>query len=472
MSRYGGLAYSAYRRLPLFLQEAAVDLICARRCAHERGRAFSALVGELCRMQNSDPAGISEWQRKRLAAVLEAARGTDFYRPLLPSPEAVARDPEGVFRSLPVISRAEILESPARFLNEGRKGGIPTSTSGTTGTPLRVFWSRESHDWERALIWRHRLSVGCRMCSDWRGMLGGHRIVPVHAKKPPFWRTSRLAHLTYFSTYHLSPANAAAYAEFIGRRGIRSLEGYPSVLYALASSMEERGLSLSLSSVFFGAEPMHSFQKQTIERVFGCRAWDYYGLTERVASASEFECANGLHVNWENCILEILDPSGRPVDPGQRGEITGTSLSNLAFPILRYRTGDVSSFLEGPCTCGRHSPRIAPVDTKREDLLLLPDGSLLSASNLTFPFKQARNIRLSQIYQPETSRLVVRIVPAPGFSEEDSSRLRRAVADLLPKGVTVEIELVQEIRATRSGKYAFCVSEVSPSETGSAQRTE
>jgi phenylacetate-CoA ligase len=319
-------------------------------------------------------------------------------------------------------------------------------------------------DWERALIWRQRIAAGCRFGLHWVGMLGGHRIVPVEQLNPPFWRECPPARLAFLSTYHLSPDNASHYHKYLSERGVDFLSGYPSALYALALSLRKNGLALPLKGVFYGAEPLHAFQRDAIEAVFGCYLWDYYGLTERVVSASEFECRNGLHINWENSFFEVLGPDGRDVRTGEAGELVGTSLSNTSFTILRYRTGDMTKLLEGECTCGRISPRITAIDTKVEDLLVMPDGSLLSASNLTFPFKGMSHIRQSQIYQKVPSELVIRIVPDLGFSDEDADKLRREVEEMLPRGVEVKIKCMASIPANSSGKFSFAVSEVDRSE--------
>jgi len=127
---------------------------------------------------------------------------------------------------------------------------------------------------------------------------------------------------------------------------------------------------------------------------------------------------------------------------------------------LRYRTGDMTRLLEGECTCGRLSPRIAAIGTKVEDLLVMPDGSLLSASNLTFPFKGMSHIRQSQIYQKVPEELIVRIVPEVGFGDEDAERLGREIQEILPAGVKVVIQRMESIPLNSSGKFSFAVSEV------------
>lgn len=459
---YSGLKYGMYSSLPVWMQNLAVSCISSRRYMHETGTHFQRLVGQLMEMQFWPARDIRSFQEVRLADVLLAAAGTPFYRGLLPGEDSIRRDPVAVLKSLPVLDKKMVAGRAEAFISRGASasGLVKYGTSGTTGFPLHVYWNRSAIDWERALIWRHRACAGFRIGHDWVGVLGGHRIVPVRQGRPPFWRDCRRARLSYLSTYHISPGNIPHYGEYIRERGIAFLSGYPSALYALAFSMQKAGIRCPLKGIFYGAEPLHGFQRQAIEDTFECSLFDFYGLTERVVSASEFECRNGLHINWENSFYEVLDPSGRDVAPGQQGELVGTSLSNTSFTLLRYRTGDLTSLLEGECPCGRASPRITHIETKVEDLLVIPGGRLLSASNLTIPFKNASCIRQAQIYQRVPHELEVRIVPDENFSAAISERLARDIQDVLPEEVSVSVVLVDSIPLNRSGKYSFAVSEV------------
>lgn len=460
--KHSGFQYRLYRRLPWQIQDLLVTHAGRKRWVHENSRKFRSLVDALLEEQFLEPEEIRTRQERRLVSILEAAASTEFYSGMLPSRREIESDPFAVLAGVPVLDREEVRRNGAGLINPSFRGKIIRhGTSGTTGTPLQTFWTRECIDMERALIWRQRMVTGLEFGKEWRGMLGGHQIVPLEQDSPPYWRISRSARQVYFSTYHLSPSTAASYLEALKKYDVKALEGYPSVLYALALGFSRKGLSYPLKGIYYGAEPLQDFQRKLLEEVFQCYVWDYYGLTERVASASEFECKNGLHENWENCILEIVDAKGNPVPEGEYGELAGTSLSNAGFPLLRYRTGDMTRFLPGKCDCGRHSRRIARIDTKREDLLHMPDGALLSASNLTFPFKEVDNILESQLYQNSAGMIQVRIVPAAGYTDSDGKKLLAGLRKMIPGSVNIELVKVESIPRTSSGKFRFCVSDVS-----------
>lgn len=457
-----GAIRGLYERLPVSVQNAVVSLYGARRWMHERSRGFQNRVDWLLESQHASPDEIAAYRRERLIEVLNAAKNTKYYCKILPSEKTIEDSPFEVLRDVPVLSREDLGRNTQELVNIEYSGKlIEHGTSGTTGSPLQIYWTPECMDMERALIWRQRRVTGLEFGKSWRGMLGGHRIVPLNVNRPPYWRISKLAKQVYMSTYHLSFERAEDYLYCLRKHEIKHLEGYPSVLYALAKILREAGLNCQLEGIYYGAEPLMDFQRACIQDVFSCYIWDYYGLTERVASASEFECRNGLHENWENCFLEIVDEDGNVLPEGEYGELVGTSFSNLGFPLLRYRTGDMTRFLPGECTCGRSSRRMAAIDTKREDLLVMPDGSLLSASNLTYPFKEVEHVRMSQLYQEKPDKIEVRVVPADDYSAGDGEKLLAGLREFVPPGVSVELRLVEEIPRLASGKYSFCVSELS-----------
>lgn len=103
---------------------------------------------------------------------------------------------------------------------------------------------------------------------------------------------------------------------------------------------------------------------------------------------------------------------------------------------------------------------MTPVDTKRENLLVMPDGSLLSASSLTYPFKSIRHVCESQLVQRERGVLTVRLVPARDYCEDDGRHLVQGLRECVPPSVEIRLELVDSIPRLASGKFAFCVSEV------------
>lgn len=152
----------------------------------------------------------------------------------------------------------------------------------------------------------------------------------------------------------------------------------PSYALYLAEQGEEMGVdmrSLRLRVGILGAEPWSERMREEIEDRLGIKALDIYGLSEIIGPGVSIECAegrNGLHVFEDHFIVETINPvTGEPVPYGEPGELVFTSLTKEAFPLIRYRTRDLSRLMEEPCKCGRTHVRMARVSGRSDDMLII-----------------------------------------------------------------------------------------------------
>lgn len=158
-----------------------------------------------------------------------------------------------------------------------------------------------------------------------------------------------------------------------------ALVGTPSYALHIATYLRERGIhpeELRLRAGLFGAEPWSEAMREEIERGLHLKAFDNYGLTELIGPGVAFECSerNGLHVNEDHFIMEIVDRKTlKPLPPGEEGELVFTTISKQGFPVIRFRTGDVSAVLEGSCPCGRTLARMRRVSGRVDDMIIV-DG--------------------------------------------------------------------------------------------------
>jgi phenylacetate-coenzyme A ligase PaaK-like adenylate-forming protein len=132
---------------------------------------------------------------------------------------------------------------------------------------------------------------------------------------------------------------------------------------------------LSLRAGLFGAEPWSNELRTRIEQLLGLRALDIYGLSEVIGPGVASECylaADGLHVNEDHFLVEVIDPvSGQPVPDGTAGELVFSTVTKQALPLLRYRTGDISSLRHGTCRCGRTLVKMSKVAGRKDDMLVI-----------------------------------------------------------------------------------------------------
>ncbi len=147
-----------------------------------------------------------------------------------------------------------------------------------------------------------------------------------------------------------------------------------SIAEALDAAHIEAG-SLRLAIGIFGAEPWTEELRAAIERRLHIVALNIYGLSEITGPGVSAECVegrNGSHVNEDHFYPEIIDPvNGRPLGPGEEGELVFTTLSKEAMPLIRYRTGDISALDGAPCPCGRTTSRMARIRGRYDDMLII-----------------------------------------------------------------------------------------------------
>ena len=150
----------------------------------------------------------------------------------------------------------------------------------------------------------------------------------------------------------------------------------PSYALFLAEVAEEMGAagSLKLKAGVFGAEPWSNNMRIELEKKLGILAIDIYGLSEIIGPGVAFECPekDGLHVNEDHFIVEVIDPdTGEVLPEGQKGELVFTSLTKEGFPVIRYRTRDISAVNYEKCTCGRTVARMDRVTGRTDDMLII-----------------------------------------------------------------------------------------------------
>ena len=253
----------------------------------------------------------------------------------------------------------------------------------------------------------------------------------------------------------------------------------PSFALHIAETMHEQGgdpRGLGLRYGLYGAEPWTEGLRGALERAFGCPAYDVYGLSEIVGPgvAGECEAREGLHLADDHFLPEIIDPAtGAVLPPGHEGELVLTTLTKRALPLIRYRTGDVTTLTDAACACGRTSARIARVKGRSDDMLIVKgvnlypsevEAALLGVEELV-PHYQLLVDRRTTL-----ARLKVQVEPAPAVVERcggfDAAHpvlvdLRRRIGERLAKaiGLSVEVTLVAPRTLPRSEGKAVRVVE-------------
>lgn len=460
-------AAALYRLAPVWGQNLLLSVFGGMLDRERYGGRYSEFQRFLATSERWSKAELEAYQDERLRAVVaHAYDSVPFYRKrfdalkLAPSDIRGGRD----LPKIPLLTRDDVRthfdELRSRTVPQGRlKSG---HTSGTTGTPLTVGYDNDTIWMTYAVFDRHYRWAGVRMGRDGDriAVARGNVIVPLDQRKPPYWRFNRAQNQLLLSSFHMSKDNLPAYFDALTRFRPAIVDGYPSTLYLLAKHLRNEGRTFPLRAAVTSSETLYDWQRTLIEERFECRVFDYYALAERVAFSHECERHQGHHLAMEYGLTEVVDAQGQPLPAGTVGRLAGTSLHNLAMPLLRYATSDMTALRAQACPCGRGLELMEDVTTKAEDVLTLPDGRLISPSVLTHPFKPLDCIEGSQIVQTTPELVTVRIIPGAAYTQGHTDHLVRELESRLGQGVRIEVEMVDRLETTKSGKFKWVISKV------------
>jgi len=426
------------------------------------GRLFERYLKELKATERYSRVELQQYQNEKLRrTIFSAYEGVPYYRKIFderhlkPSDIKTTED----LHKLPIIDKRTVQSNFSDFKNKNFKGLVfKGHTSGTTGTPGTFLRDLCSINFENAAITWHQSWANVKK-EDKRVWLRGDIVVPNDAASPPFWKTNRLENQLVMSSYHLSDQFLPSYINQIREYTPVLLQAYPSTAYVLAKHLAKTNDFLKIPVVQTGSEPLHSHWRDLIKERFQAEIFDHYGTAERVGIG--FECASheALHMIPGYGITEFEDILTGDINLIE-GKIIGTTLNNFLMPLIRYRTDDYSKTINAECACGRKYKRIRPIESKFEDMIVTPDGKRISPSVVTFCFKHAKNIKMSQIVQKEDGHINLKLVRAEQFRNQDSDFLVKEMQKILSPSMNIDVEFVNDIPRTKNGKFRWIISEI------------
>jgi len=419
------------------------------------------LLRELERTQWLEPRVLAELQLSRLREFLsKAGRDVPYYRRLFADHDF---DPVSL-ASLADLARLPFLDKPIIRDNvedlKSQNAGplVKYNTGGSSGEPL-VFYmgmGRVSHD--VAAKWR---------ATRWWGVdIGDPEIVlwgsPVELTRQDRYRAirDRLFRTRLLPAFQMSEPQMDRYCEAIRRIRPRMVFGYASALALLARHARAGGRrldDLGVRVVFATGETLYPDQREVIQSVFRAPVANGYG--SRDAGFIAHECPDGSpHVSAEDIVVELLDPNGCAVAPGQSGEIVVTHMATGDFPFIRYRTGDVAVACGALCACGRGLPVLEEVQGRSTDFIRTASGNRMHALALIYEVRDKPGVRAFKFIQAEDLSLELLLAGGPELTDDVQQQIRRGILQRMGPGTVVSVRLVPEIPPEKSGKYRYVVS--------------
>jgi phenylacetate-coenzyme A ligase PaaK-like adenylate-forming protein len=366
------------------------------------------------------------------------------------------------FSNIPLLEKSTVRERPLSFLRDGKpsRSWNEFFTSGTTGSPMKLYNSREGFTRVWSFVFRLREWAGLDdALFPRRVQFTGRDICPDVKIRPDgvYWRTNLPGNALLMSTTHLSKESVPGYVAAMNRFKPSLVDGYPSAILTVSRVARSLGLELPRpKAIITSAETLFESDRSEIEEAFGCKVFNQYASSDTGAFACD--CGYGtLHINPEFGICEILNEHGEPALPGEEGEIVTTSFCNREQVFVRYRIGDRA--IQGPtdvCACGRSMPRIREITGRVDDTLFIPDRGFVG--RLDPVFKGISGVYEAQIVQDSLEVLKVKLVPAPDYNVDVEHALMKNLRMKVGTTIAVVVEKVGEIPRGPNGKFRSVVS--------------
>jgi phenylacetate-CoA ligase len=366
------------------------------------------------------------------------------------------------FSHWPVIGREVILDHRQRMRAQipGMRL-IQKSTGGSSGVPLHFDLDTDSND-RRTAAWHRGY--------DWAGAGPGTKQVylwGVPLGQRPWWKRckdelyNRFLRRLVLSSFDLSEERVPLFLRQLNRYRPDVIVAYTNPLYAFARALEQRSLRpFSPKSIVVGAEKLHPFQRELIERVFRAPVFETYGSREVMLIGAECERHEGLHLTAENLLVEVLDDEGRSTPAGEEGNVVLTDLYNYGMPFIRYANGDRAVAGWGTCSCGRGLPLLHKVVGRRLDVLHTPDGRKIPGEFFPHLLKDFAAVKRFQVIQEEADRIQLRAVLRDTWNEVDRAKLDGEVRKVLGPRARFDFIPVVDIPLTPAGKLHVVVNRI------------
>jgi phenylacetate-CoA ligase len=398
-----------------------------------------------------------ELQLERLQIVVnQAYSNVDFYRKKF---DEAGLSPDDIktlddLRRIPFTTRKDLLDNYpygmfAVPLRDVVRLQFPL---GMYGNPIVIGYTREDLKMWNELVARVMVGIG----------INEHDIIQVAYNYGLFIgavRFNQSAELIGAAVVPTSIASGEVQVKIMQDFRSTVLTSAPSFAIHIMETMQKKGMdpkTLSLKIGLFGAESWPEEVRQTLENYFDIQAYEIFGVTELIEPGVAGECMakNGLHVFEDHFLPEIIDPnSGEVLGEGREGELVLTTLTNRAYPLLRYRTSDVTSLTSEPCSCGRTLARMSRV-LERTDQMVCVRGINVFPEKVEEVLWSFEGVGPAYSLVPKgkmgmNNHLTIRVEASPGILhglEEEKASLRQKIELAIRRavGIGVEIEFVKE----------------------------
>lgn len=449
-----------YYNCPPIIQNAAISLIGLKENHLRYSGVYKEFFNDILKNQRISIPELKNLQEKNLKNIIyTAASNVPYYSKLF---EEISFPKEQHFKfedvqKIPILVKSQIKEKPTAFISSKYKINrlLKLYTSGTTGSPLRIYCTPEVRQKNYAFFSRFLQSVGINPLSS-KATIGGRIFLKPDQQNPPFWRYSVFQKSIFFSAYHLTEDNMNSYLSILKKLKPNYIDAYPSSLYTIADYAQRNNLSMHgiTKGIVTSAETLDQHKRKTIENVFGVPVFDQYGATEMCVFIAQ--CRLGqYHIHSDYSYVELLKDDGTEAEESDEADVVCTGFINHVMPLIRYKIGDKVRLSKKECECGSQFPVIDRISGRDDDLIITADGRKMA--RLTSVLK-GMPIREAQYRQYTPGAIELHIVKLPEYTGSTELKIIEEIKKRTGSQMDITIKHVSKIEREKGGKLRTVIS--------------
>ena len=406
---------------------------------------------------------LEQLQQKKLRALLEHAyENVPYYhkvfRELGLKPEDIKTTND--LTKLPLLTKEDIRNNIDKLVakNYSKQKLIPYSTGGSTGEPMNFFVDKTALSWNMAAAYREwswgGYNIGDKMAYLWGAPQDISHQTELKTKLVDLIRRRIL-----LDAFNMTEKTLDKYAGILIKFKPTVINAYASAIYLMAQYVEKRGIEdIRPKAILTSCEMLFDYQRETVERAFGCEVFDYYSGRDTTLQAGECPEHSGYHLAIETGAIEFIN-GDEHVAPGELGKIVLTDLCNYAMPCIRYEIGDLGVPSDEICSCKRGLPLMEKVVGRVTDMITTREGTHIHGEFFTHLFYDTKGVKQFQFIQKTKDYAILKIIKEKGYSQAELDTIIRKIHKQCGD-MKIDIEFVEFIPLTRSGKYRFTISDV------------
>ena len=274
------------------------------------------------------------------------------------------------------------------------------------------------------------------------------------------WFLRNIRNVYILNAYTMTNAEMQKYIDLINSKKPKVLEIYVQTIVELCKYVKKNNIKIySPPSIVTSAGSLFKEHKEIIKGIFDSKIYNRYGSRETGDMAVSCEKGEGLHLNLFNQYIEILDDDLQPVEPGESGDIYVTTLTNTVMPLIRFKIQDIAQLSKNQqCSCGRGLPLINNVIGRSHGIMKKRNGDFVDGGFLTLLIFYMPWIKKFQAIQKDYDQLEFKIVLEDEPIQKDMDYITKNTQMVMGKSCQVKFNFVDDIPATRSGKFLYTQS--------------